>query len=97
MLEARELAERIRQRRTMLGLTQSELAARAGTSTPTIARIEGGAGGNVAFETMIRILTALGYSMYIEEGVPLPETSLNYPDIEQYLDERYFSTHNGRS
>lgn len=92
MFDAQELAERIRERRKSLGLTQTDLALRANTSTPTIARIEMSGVGTVAFETVMCVLNSLNYNIYIEEGLSVPEASYDAIDVEQYLNERYFNT-----
>lgn len=94
MFNAQELAERIREKRKALGLTQTDLALSAHTSTPTIARIEMGGAGTVAFETVMRVLTSLSYSIYIEESLSVPEASSDAIDVEQYLNERYFNATN---
>jgi transcriptional regulator with XRE-family HTH domain len=60
------LAERVRQLRIQVGLTQAELAARAGVTVETVARLERvlrgrvSANANPSLETMERIGTALG-------------------------------------
>jgi len=60
------LAEQVRRLRTQAGLTQAELAARAGVTVETIARLERvlrgrlSANANPSLETMERIGTALG-------------------------------------
>ncbi len=63
--EAFELAERVRQARERVGLTQAELAARIGSTQPAVARLE--AGGNTpSFATLRRIAAALGFELVIE-------------------------------
>ena len=60
------LAEQVRRLRIQAGLTQAELAARAGVTVETIARLERvlrgrlSANANPSLETMERIGTALG-------------------------------------
>ena len=60
------LAEQVRRMRIQAGLTQAELAARAGVTVETIARLERvlrgrlSANANPSLETMERIGTALG-------------------------------------
>ncbi len=63
--EAFELAERVRQARERVGLTQAELAARIGSTQPAVARLE--AGGSIpSFATLRRIAAALGFELVIE-------------------------------
>lgn len=90
MFNAADIAERIREQRRALGLTQAELAQRAGTSVPTIARIEGGGAGSVSFETMVRILNMLGYSIFLEKTTPAEVFQPSAEELEAYLDGRYF-------
>jgi len=60
-----ELAERVREARERLGITQSELAKRIGSTQPAIARLEAG-GSAPSFETLRRIATALGLELVVE-------------------------------
>ena len=66
--EAREaftLAERVREARERIGITQAELATRIGSTQPAIARLE--AGGNTpSFDTLRRIAAALGLELVVE-------------------------------
>ena len=63
--EAFELAERVRQARERLGITQAELASRIGSTQPAIARLE--AGGNTpSFDMLRRIAAALGLELVVE-------------------------------
>jgi len=63
--EAFELAERVRQARERVGLTQAELAARIGSTQPAVARLE--AGGNIpSLATLRRIAAALGFELVVE-------------------------------
>lgn len=63
--EAFELAERVRQARERIGITQAELATRIGSTQPAIARLE--AGGNTpSFDTLRRIAAALGLELVVE-------------------------------
>lgn len=55
----RELADDLTTWRKLRGLTQAQLADRAGISRDTLTRLEGGTGG-VGLETLLRVLRALG-------------------------------------
>jgi ribosome-binding protein aMBF1 (putative translation factor) len=63
--EAFALAERVRQARERVGLTQAELAARIGSTQPAVARLEAG-GGTPSFATLRRIAAALGLELVVE-------------------------------
>ncbi len=63
--EAFELAERVRQAREHVGLTQAELAARIGSTQPAVARLEAG-GSTPSFATLRRIASALGFELVVE-------------------------------
>src|SRR6187397_1299717 len=60
------LAEQVRRLRIQAGLTQAELAARAGVTVETIARLERvlrgrlSANANPSLETLVRLASALG-------------------------------------
>lgn len=53
------VAEDVAVWRKLRGLTQAQLADRAGVSRDTLARLEGGEGG-VSLENLLRVLRALG-------------------------------------
>ena len=55
----RKLAEDLITWRKLRGLTQAQLADRAGVSRDTLSRLESGTGG-VGLETLLRVLRALG-------------------------------------
>jgi ribosome-binding protein aMBF1 (putative translation factor) len=60
-----ELAERVREAREHLGITQAELAKRIGSTQPAIARLEAG-GSRPSFDTLRRIAVALGLELVVE-------------------------------
>jgi len=63
---ANRLAEHVKQLRLEAGLTQAELAARAGVTVETVARLErvlrgrSSANSNPSLETLVRLASALG-------------------------------------
>jgi transcriptional regulator with XRE-family HTH domain len=63
---ALRLAERVRQLRIQVGMTQAELASRAGVTVETVARLErvlrgrSSANANPSLETLARLSSALG-------------------------------------
>nr|WP_176048392.1 helix-turn-helix transcriptional regulator [Burkholderia sp. BCC1644] len=54
----KRLCERLRTERLAVGMTQSDLAGRAGIGTNTVSNLE--AGRNVGFEAVVRVAMALG-------------------------------------
>lgn len=68
----------VREARRKAGLTQAQLAERAGTTQPVIARLERG-GGNPTFETLERVLHAAGHRLEltaVEQGLVTVDESL---------------------
>jgi transcriptional regulator with XRE-family HTH domain len=66
----------LREARTRAGLTQRELAARAGTSQSVVARIERGR-TDPSFRTMQRLLAACGLEVWAElEPMPVVDTHM---------------------
>jgi len=64
------IAVLVKRARTVAGLTQAELAARAGTTQAVIARIEGGKAFTASLDLLDRIARALGGRLSVEfEGV----------------------------
>jgi len=62
-----QLAERLAQRRTELGISHSALAHHSGVAEPTVKRILGGAIEGAAFSNVIAIADALGISVSLDE------------------------------
>jgi y4mF family transcriptional regulator len=58
-ISAIDLGEKLRQRRELLGLLQSQLAALAGVSTRTIQLVEQGK-GNPSLDTLLQLADPLG-------------------------------------
>jgi len=78
----------IREARLRAGLTQRELAARAGTTQPAIARIESGA-TSPSFERVVRLVRACGFDLDVRV-VPLDEDAWTLAEQGERLspDER---------
>ncbi len=58
-----DVAELARQARKEAGLTQEELAARAGVARSTVARMETLARGDMSVSVLVRLLEAAGYDL----------------------------------
>ena len=81
----KRLCERLRTEHLALGMTQTELAGRAGIAANTVSNLE--AGRNVGFENVVRVAMALGRAKELE--------SLFLPKLESIEDiRRYESTAN---
>jgi transcriptional regulator with XRE-family HTH domain len=61
----RQMADRLTARRRALGLSQTEVAARMGTSQSAVARLESGA-ADIRLSTLYRYAEALGDSLAVE-------------------------------
>lgn len=60
----------VKRARTVAGLTQAQLAARAGTTQAVIARIEGGKAFTASLDLLDRVARALGGRLSVEfEGI----------------------------
>lgn len=59
------IGQQIRKARDKQGLTQVELAAKAGVSRPTVARVE--AGDDVSTATLEKVAAALGLAIELRE------------------------------
>lgn len=66
MLDPVTLSEAIRNKRKDLGLSQQELAQRAGCGTHTLLRIENGYCASASFGTICNICNVLGISLYFD-------------------------------
>ena len=60
-----ELAERVREARKRVGMTQAELAARIGSTQPAIARLEAG-GVSPSLPILRRVAEALGLELIVD-------------------------------
>lgn len=61
----RQVAKAVKLKRTELGLTQTQLAERAGTTQMTVGKIEGG-DSNVSLDLLSSVMAVLGLKMEIE-------------------------------
>lgn len=66
---ALDVAEKVRDAREATGLSQTELAARMGTSEAAVARLEAGDAG-ATLTTLQKVATALGLRIIIELSAP---------------------------
>ena len=76
----KRLCDRLRTERLALGMTQADLAGRAGIGTNTVSNLE--AGRNVGFENLVRVAMALGRTKELE-GLFLPKLD-SIEDIRRY-------------
>lgn len=76
----KRLCGRLRTERLALGMTQSELAGRAGIGVNTVSNLE--AGRNVGFENLVRVAMALGRAAELER-LFLPRLE-SIDDIRRY-------------
>ncbi|MBE6473222.1 MAG: helix-turn-helix transcriptional regulator [Coriobacteriaceae bacterium] len=60
------LCERLYEARAAAGLTQQEVASRAGVSRQTVAKIENGKLENTAFGSFLKVASVLGYEVELE-------------------------------
>ena len=58
-----DVAVMLKEVRAEQGLTQAQLAARAGVSRPTLARMETLAKGDMSVSVLVRLLEAAGYDL----------------------------------
>ncbi len=76
----RDLAAAIRGRRTTLGLTQADVAVRAGVSRPWLSKVEQGT-ATAEFGLIIRLLEVLGLTLNLE----LADTKSRTVDLDAIL------------
>ena len=83
----RILGQRERSYRIRLGLTQKELAERAGISAPTLQAFENGTNKDISFSTLLRILRSIGQlegaDKLLEEIPESPYTMLHSGEQRQ--------------
>ena len=66
-MEYWKIGKKIRELRKRKGLTQEELARKAGISRQTLSTLERGLLGRITVTTLIRVLHQLGYELDIKE------------------------------
>jgi transcriptional regulator with XRE-family HTH domain len=84
MTWTRNYSELVRDARTRAGLSQRELARRAGTAQSVVARIESGQTSPGA-ETLARVLAAAGYDLHAELCPATPEATHMLDDVARIL------------
>jgi len=75
------IGSQIATRRKALGLSQSELARKAGVSRATLEALENGRSGELGFSKVANILAALGLELKIQEA------NRQRPTLEELLKE----------
>jgi transcriptional regulator with XRE-family HTH domain len=83
----RDLADDVVTWRKLRGLTQAQLADRAGVSRDTIVRLEGADGG-VSSENLLRVLRALGVMDVLHPALDPYETDVGRLRSEERLPRR---------
>ncbi len=83
----RELGESVAAWRKLRGLTQSQVADRAGVSRGVLLRLEGGDGG-VSVENMLRVLRALGILDNVSRALDPYETDVGRLRADEQLPRR---------
>ncbi len=83
----RAVADDVAVWRKLRGLTQAQLADRAGVSLNTLRRLEGG-GGGVSLENVLRILRALGVLDSVPRALDPYETDVGRLRSEERLPQR---------
>jgi transcriptional regulator with XRE-family HTH domain len=81
MLTLISIGARIAVKRKQLGLSQAELAKKAGISRATLDALENGRSGELGFSKVTRILSALGM------GMKLQEEMTRRPTLDELMEE----------
>ena len=92
MLSLLSLGSRIKKRRKALGLSQSDLAGKAGVSRATLDALENGRSGELGFLKISRILMVLGLELRIHDAVtrrPTLDELLAEERDDQSMDRRH--------
>ena len=82
---ARQVDQDVRRQRKRLGMTQRQLAKRSGVSKRSIVSLELGDATGMRLDKLLKVLSALGLSMSIqdEEGAAEPQAPLPAPAQEE--------------
>jgi len=88
---AEELATRLRARRLVQNLRQSELAARAGISRKTLTTFE--QSGKVSLDVFLRIVAALGLSESMSTLFEVKEKSIRQMELAEQQRQRASRRH----
>ncbi len=80
-LKLYSIGPQIASKRKLLGLTQSELARKAGVSRATLEALENGRSGELGFSKVANILAALGLEL------KLVHANLRRPTLDELLEE----------
>jgi transcriptional regulator with XRE-family HTH domain len=83
MLTAMASSSLLRAARRAAGLTQAQVAARAGTTQPIVARLERG-GGNPTLASIERTLHAAGYALELH-AIPIGRSNVDEDLIRRQL------------
>ena len=81
----RALGRQVRRTREFLGLTQRELAQRAGVSQGAVSRFEGGRAMSASFLTIVRLNVALAQALGARDKSTLSEEALRYLRFIEFL------------
>jgi transcriptional regulator with XRE-family HTH domain len=91
MLTLSSIAARIAARRKALGMSQAALAKRAGIGRSTLDALENGRLGELGFSKILRLLSALGLELQLQEAAgrrPTLDELLEEDRNDQSLDRR---------
>lgn len=87
--QAKELGHRLRRRREKIGLSMRELAERAGTTHPTIIRLEEGSIERPAADKLSRIADVLGLNLADVYAFVDYDSPAQLPSFRPYLRTKY--------
>lgn len=91
MISLNSIAKEIAERRRLLGISQSELAKQARIGHSTLDALENGRLGELGISKIIRVLSALGLELTLQESRlsrPTLEDLMHEEDHDQGLDRQ---------
>ena len=92
MIDYVDIAEKVRNGRTNLGLTQAQLAEKADVSRHTVWRIESGQCGSISFESVNRVINAAGFDLRTTQGINAkPAQPVSGEELHAMYSAQYFS------